>query len=164
MRKVFGLVVAALIGASAAHAQSTLRAPSAAEVRLYARLMAMTDARKLDRIVVDSALVSTWSPLRAAGALAIGQVGPRHGKPGLAILDSLLTAPDLDSRVERRVLARTSSRLDFNRVARCALSVVARRLHEKPRGRLAKSARLRGAQLSPVFRHLVTTMRSRSSC
>jgi cyclophilin family peptidyl-prolyl cis-trans isomerase/HEAT repeat protein len=84
-----------MVAASAAHAQITLRAPSAAEVRLYARLMAMTDARQFDRTVVGSALVSTWSPLRAAGALAIGQVGPRHGKPGLAILDSLLSDPDL---------------------------------------------------------------------
>jgi peptidylprolyl isomerase len=47
---------------------------SPADVRAYARLLAMTDARRLDSAVIDQALRSTSGPLRAAGTLAIGQL------------------------------------------------------------------------------------------
>lgn len=95
MHRIWGFAAAVFLAASAARGQAAQRAPSAAEVRIYSRLLAMTDARTFSKPVVDSALSSQWSPLRAAGALAIGQVGPRHGKRGLSVLDSLLSDPDL---------------------------------------------------------------------
>lgn len=78
-----------------AHGQApaAVRAPSDQEVMLYARLMAMTDSRSWDRNLIDSVMASTWAPLRAAGALGVGQVGAR-GKPGLAILHLLLGDSD----------------------------------------------------------------------
>ena len=79
--------------ASTANAQSTSRAPSSDEVRVYARLLAMTDSRSWNGAVVDSALASSWAPLTAAGALAIGQVGPA-GMPGALRLRTLLAHPD----------------------------------------------------------------------
>jgi cyclophilin family peptidyl-prolyl cis-trans isomerase/HEAT repeat protein len=67
-----------------------LRKPSPSEVGIYARLMAMTDSRTFDSGLVDSALASGWSPLRAAAALAVGQVGPVHAISGAPLLRSLL--------------------------------------------------------------------------
>jgi len=65
------------------------------DVRMYARLMAMTDARRLDRGLVDSALASRWNPLRAAAALGAGQLGPVHGRASAMTLRSLLGDRDL---------------------------------------------------------------------
>jgi cyclophilin family peptidyl-prolyl cis-trans isomerase/HEAT repeat protein len=59
--------------------------------------MAMTDSRSWNKSLVDSALASTWQPLRAAGALAIGQIGRAHGLPGLTTLHPLLS--DRDTQV-----------------------------------------------------------------
>ena len=73
---------------------ATASAQTPNDLRLYARLMAMTDSRSYDRALIDSVLASTWRPLRAAGTLAIGQVGPAHGKPGLLTLDSLVSDKD----------------------------------------------------------------------
>jgi cyclophilin family peptidyl-prolyl cis-trans isomerase len=73
---------------------SALAAQSANDIRLYARLIAMTDSRTYDDDLIDSVVTSSWKPLRAAGALAIGQVGPAHGKPGLSRLDLLITDAD----------------------------------------------------------------------
>src|SRR5512140_3377088 len=88
------LIAATVAGlASVAEGQST-RKPSSLESHLYARLMAMTDSRTFDRQLLDSALASSWAPLRAAGALAIGQVGSAHGMPGAALLRSLLSDRD----------------------------------------------------------------------
>lgn len=86
----------ALPAATSAHAQ-VVRSPSAIEVGTYARLMAMTDSRTFDKALVDSALASTWSPLRWAAALGVGQVGSAHGMPGAPLLKSLLN--DRDVRV-----------------------------------------------------------------
>ncbi len=72
-----------------------VRAPTANESRLYSRLLAMTDTRSFDVALIDTVLASRWSPLRAAGALAIGQVGPAHGKPGIKKLIPLLSDGDL---------------------------------------------------------------------
>lgn len=83
------LAFAALVFAGA-----NASAQSADDVRLYSRLMAMTDSRTLDLDLVDSALASKWRPLRAAGSLAIGQVGPSHGKSGLPLLETLLNDTD----------------------------------------------------------------------
>ncbi|HEX2723469.1 MAG TPA: HEAT repeat domain-containing protein, partial [Gemmatimonadaceae bacterium] len=77
--------------------QVSVRAPSASETRLYARTLSMTDSRTFNRAVVDSALATTWSPLRAAAALAIGQLGSAHGLPGATTLRELLR--DVDRQV-----------------------------------------------------------------
>ncbi len=57
----------------------------------------MTDSRTYDRAIVDSALAASWGPLRAAAALAVGQVGAPHGSAGAELLRSLLA--DRDFRV-----------------------------------------------------------------
>ncbi|MFN2636340.1 MAG: peptidylprolyl isomerase [Gemmatimonadaceae bacterium] len=64
------------------------------KVALYSRLLAMTDARTLDMPLVDRALANEWRPLRAAAALAIGQVGPERGAAGAGRLRLLLTDRD----------------------------------------------------------------------
>lgn len=97
-RRLASFAVASLLfGATAASAsaQSPFRGPGAAEVRLYARLMAMTDSRMFDRALLDSVMGSSWGPLRAAGALAVGQVGAAHGMPGGPALHALLRDRDL---------------------------------------------------------------------
>ena len=91
------LVAAAVLAAVApeAAAQVSARSPTPNEVRVYARLLAMTDTRSYDAAVVDSALASRWAPLRAAGALAIGQVGAPRGLAGAPRLRELLKDADL---------------------------------------------------------------------
>jgi cyclophilin family peptidyl-prolyl cis-trans isomerase/HEAT repeat protein len=54
----------------------------------------MTDTRTYDAALIDSALAASWGPLRAAGALAIGQVGAPAGRPGAPRLRALLGDPD----------------------------------------------------------------------
>jgi cyclophilin family peptidyl-prolyl cis-trans isomerase/HEAT repeat protein len=78
-------------------AAQVARRPSANEVALYAQLLSMTDTRQLDTLLVARALASSWSPVRAAAALAIGQVGADIGRAGAERLRSLLT--DNDSAV-----------------------------------------------------------------
>ena len=78
-------------------ARSQATAPSASQLRLYARLMAMTDSRTYDKSLLDSVLASGWQPLRRAGALAIGQVGRSHGLPGLPTLRTLLSDADKET-------------------------------------------------------------------
>ncbi|HVF39149.1 MAG TPA: peptidylprolyl isomerase [Gemmatimonadaceae bacterium] len=87
----FVSLVALAAGAEAQ--QRPVRAPTNAEARTYAGLIAMTDARELSLPLVDSALSATWAPLRAAASLSVGQVGAA-GKPGAARLRSLLNDPD----------------------------------------------------------------------
>jgi cyclophilin family peptidyl-prolyl cis-trans isomerase/HEAT repeat protein len=70
------------------------RSPAPADVGLYARLLAMTDTRQLDTAIIDRALASKWRPVRAAGALAIGQVGAENGLRGAARLRALLGDSD----------------------------------------------------------------------
>ena len=79
--------------ASAVPAQG-VRAPGEDAVRLYGRLLAMTDTRALDTSLIDNALASRWRPLRAAAALAIGQVGRERGTRGTERLRRLLRDPD----------------------------------------------------------------------
>ena len=86
---VFALSVPCLAGAQRATAAATDR-----DVELYARLMAMTDTRTLDMPLVEQALARKWRPLRAAAALAIGQVGADVGMPGASRLRSLLGESD----------------------------------------------------------------------
>jgi cyclophilin family peptidyl-prolyl cis-trans isomerase/HEAT repeat protein len=61
---------------------------------LYARLLAMTDSRTYDRALLDTALTGSWAPLRAAAALAVGQIGAAHGMAGAPMLRVLLTDRD----------------------------------------------------------------------
>src|SRR5688572_21061769 len=65
-----------------------------ADVALYAQLMAMTDTRTLDLPLVERALARKWRPLRAAAALAIGQVGTEAGAVGAPRLRPLLGDSD----------------------------------------------------------------------
>ncbi|HEX9083523.1 MAG TPA: HEAT repeat domain-containing protein, partial [Gemmatimonadaceae bacterium] len=95
LRKHFAVTLL-LIGISAsAHAQASPPAVGAREVNLYARILAMTDTRQLDTALVDRALASTWRPMRAAAALAIGQVGAEPGMAGASRLRALLKDGDL---------------------------------------------------------------------
>jgi cyclophilin family peptidyl-prolyl cis-trans isomerase/HEAT repeat protein len=59
---------------------------SDADIATWARLLAMTDARAVADAVIDAALASESSPLRAAGALSIGQVRARAHAPRLIAL------------------------------------------------------------------------------
>jgi cyclophilin family peptidyl-prolyl cis-trans isomerase/HEAT repeat protein len=65
------------------------------ELTAYARLLAMTDTRTLDLPLVERCLAAKWRPLRAAAALAVGQVGPTVGKPGAPLLRTLLVDRDV---------------------------------------------------------------------
>ena len=93
-------MLAALLGAApAVHAQTRTSnagaAPQAvltdAEVDLYARLLAMTDARRVDDGLILDALGSRSAAIRHAATLAIGQVRARAHAPRLI---ALLTGPD----------------------------------------------------------------------
>lgn len=88
------VVLAVALSSSCAEAQSG-RAPSDSEIRLYARLMAMTDSRTLDRALVDSSLASSWAPLRAATALAIGQTGAARGMSAVLVARRLISDRDI---------------------------------------------------------------------
>ena len=55
----------------------------------------MTDSRTFDRALVDSALATSWPPLRATASLAVGQVGATHGSAGAPLLRELLNDADI---------------------------------------------------------------------
>lgn len=82
---------------SAPVAAQESRNATARDIRLYSQLLAMTDTRQLDTALVDRALAASWQPLRAAAALAIGQVGSEHGSPRIVRLRALL--PDRNASV-----------------------------------------------------------------
>jgi cyclophilin family peptidyl-prolyl cis-trans isomerase/HEAT repeat protein len=90
-------LLAALLFAAPATVSGQRLPPAvgAEEVNLYARLLAMADARQLDTTVIARALAGRWQPLRAAATLAIGQIGPEVGLPGAARLRALLNDPDV---------------------------------------------------------------------
>src|SRR5436305_5492367 len=97
MRLRNALVVVALsVGVRNAAAQRP-HAPDPSDIRLYAQILSMTDTRALDIPLVDRALASKWSALRAAATMAIGQVGAEVGSPAAARLRALLA--DSDSTV-----------------------------------------------------------------
>src|SRR5687768_14731007 len=98
MRKLVlatALLVVVGLHVSSSEASAQARPGSADETRLYARLLAMTDSRSYDMALVDSALASSWAPLRSASALAIGQVGRGVGLEGAPRLRDLLRDRDL---------------------------------------------------------------------
>jgi len=66
-------------------------APTGAEITRDARLLQMTDLRKLDTVLVDELLIDNNAPRRARAALAIGQV---KGKARYARLRQLLVDAD----------------------------------------------------------------------
>jgi HEAT repeat protein len=91
------ILVLSLLYSAVTEEASAQRQPARvadADVALYASLMAMTDTRSLDMPLVERALSRKWRPLRAAAALAIGQVGPEVGAGGGARLRSLLGDSD----------------------------------------------------------------------
>ncbi|MDQ6769339.1 MAG: peptidylprolyl isomerase [Gemmatimonadota bacterium] len=94
-RSLVMLSVGILVLAVQASAQTLPPAVRQQEVNLYARLLSMTDSRQLDMPLVERALSSKWRPLRAAATIAIGQIGPEHGKGGSARLRGLLGDRDL---------------------------------------------------------------------
>lgn len=90
LRKQLAAVMLVCGVAANAGAQKMAGGVSAADTRTYAQLVAMTDTRQLDSALVDRALASPWQPLRAAAALAIGQVGAEHGLSAISRLRLLL--------------------------------------------------------------------------
>ena len=95
LRKKLALVVLSFVGSASANGQRLPSGVGEYEVNLYARLLAMTDTRQLDTAIVGRALASKWRPLRAAGALAIGQVGVERGSSGAPLLRGLLKDSDV---------------------------------------------------------------------
>jgi cyclophilin family peptidyl-prolyl cis-trans isomerase len=93
LRRLLGSAVLVVAGAATANGQRLPSGVGAQEIDLYARLLAMTDTRQLDTALVSRALSSTWTPLRAAAALAIGQVGAERGMAGSLRLRALLADP-----------------------------------------------------------------------
>src|ERR1700675_4833962 len=93
LRKKLALVFL-FAGSASASGQRLPSGVGEPEISLYARLLAMTDARQLDTALVGRALASRWRPLRAAGALAIGQVGAERGMAGAPMLRALLRDSD----------------------------------------------------------------------
>ena len=93
LRKLLGFAVL-VVGATAPADGQRQAGVGAQEVNLYARVLAMTDTRQLDTALVSRALSSTWTPLRAAATLAIGQVGPERGMAGAPRLRALLADPE----------------------------------------------------------------------
>ncbi|MFL5465414.1 MAG: HEAT repeat domain-containing protein, partial [Gemmatimonadaceae bacterium] len=94
LRSCFVVPILFIAFAAAADAQKKSAEPSAPDVAVYAKLLAMTDTRQLDTALVDRALRSTWRPIRGAAALAIGQVGQAEGRRGITRLRSLLSDRD----------------------------------------------------------------------
>ncbi|MFL5468388.1 MAG: peptidylprolyl isomerase [Gemmatimonadaceae bacterium] len=94
LRSCFVVPILFIAFAAAADAQKKSAEPSARDVAVYAKLLAMTDTRQLDTALVDRALRSTWRPIRGAAALAIGQVGQAEGRRGITRLRSLLSDRD----------------------------------------------------------------------
>lgn len=93
-RRELALAVLLLAAPLPASGQRLPPGIGAKEVNLYARLLAMTDTRRLDTALIGRALSSTWRPLRAAATLAIGQVGAEKGPSGAPRLRALLRDPD----------------------------------------------------------------------
>jgi cyclophilin family peptidyl-prolyl cis-trans isomerase/HEAT repeat protein len=95
LRKQLALAALLFAASTPAHAQRLPSGVGEQEVNLYARLLAMTDTRQLDTVLINRALASKWAPLRAAATLAIGQIGAERGVRGAPLLRALLKDPDL---------------------------------------------------------------------
>jgi cyclophilin family peptidyl-prolyl cis-trans isomerase/HEAT repeat protein len=84
--------VALAVAARATPAQRTTL--TATDISLYGQLLAMTDTRQLDTALIDRLLASNSRALRAAAALAIGQLGAEQGSRGAGRLRALLHDAD----------------------------------------------------------------------
>lgn len=93
-RTSFLSLILTLSFSAGAQSQGSPRSLTDAQVQLWARLLQMTDGRKLDTALVRQGLSSTIPALRANAALAIGQVGKSAGAPGLPILRAALADRD----------------------------------------------------------------------
>lgn len=89
MRRSAGVLIAAVLGAVPASAQRP--ALGAQDMRRWAAVLAVADARRQDTVAVDEALRSSVPALRAAAVRTIGQnrIAARY-----ATLRTLLTDPD----------------------------------------------------------------------
>lgn len=90
-RTLVGAFAVCCLAARGAVAQQRSSSLSQSDANTYALLLAMTDTRQFDGALVDHALASRSTALRAAATLAIGQVGAAHGLPGVPRLRTLLT-------------------------------------------------------------------------
>lgn len=93
------VLLLALAAAQADGQRPAGREPAAARFNatdraLYARILAMADARVLDTSVVDQALVSRSAVVRGAGALAVGQIGRGAAGPRIGRLRGSLVDPE----------------------------------------------------------------------
>src|SRR2546429_5414187 len=95
LRNTLVVALSAFGIAWSAFAQGLPRGVGARELDLYARLLAMTDTRRLDTALIDRALANKWQPLRAAATIAIGQIGSEHGLSGAPRLRALLSDHDV---------------------------------------------------------------------
>ena len=86
--------IALLVPFASAFAQKLPVGLNQKELTTYARILAMTDTRTLDMPLVERGLAAKWRPLRAAAALAIGQVSAPTGTPGAPRLRALLKDRD----------------------------------------------------------------------
>lgn len=86
--------IATLAVAQPMSAQRTATGLDENAIKLYAQLLAMTDTRQLDTILVDRLLATSSTVLRAAAALAIGQVGTEKGSAEVRKLRELLRDND----------------------------------------------------------------------
>lgn len=68
------------------HPVASANSLSAREIDLWARLLQSADSRRIDEALIDSALSSTSSHLRAAAALAVGQLHAAADAPRLRSL------------------------------------------------------------------------------
>ena len=89
---VSGLLFTLAAPAAAQRARATL---DRGDVKMYADLLAMTDIRQLDTTLIDGLLAAGPPAIRAAAALAIGQVGRDQGMAGATRLRVLLLDKDL---------------------------------------------------------------------
>src|ERR1700737_4959036 len=95
LRKQLALIAILFATSTGANAQRLPAGIGEPEVNLYARVLAMTDTRQLDTALVSRALSSHWRQLRAAAALAIGQIGAERGLSGAPRLRALLKDSDV---------------------------------------------------------------------
>jgi cyclophilin family peptidyl-prolyl cis-trans isomerase/HEAT repeat protein len=125
LRKAISLTVVLTFSGTAAAAQRARPAVTDPDVTVYARLLEMTDTRRLDMPLVERSFGSKWRPLRAAAALAVGQVGSDVGMPGAPRLHTLVADADLT------VAANAAYALGLLRDT-SAVGVLANSLNEKP--------------------------------
>ena len=94
-KKLLCLATIGSLATSTVFAQKLPPGVGQRDMRSYAQLLAMTDTRQLDTALIDRALAAKWPALRAAGALAIGQVGAERAIPRVSRLRALVADKDV---------------------------------------------------------------------